>query len=76
MYIVYMHILYIHTYIFLKGKISCFSVASLEKFVVWETPPPPLSHAPDGPEIENDFIVEGGEGSFMWHLQYGYYSNG
>lgn len=69
MYIVYMHILYVHTYIFLKGKISYFSVASLKKFVVWETPPPPLSHAPDGPEIEDDFIVEGGEGSFMWHLQ-------
>lgn len=67
--IVYMHILYVHTHIFLKGKkISCFSVASLE-FVVWETPPPPWSHAPDGPEIENDFIVEGGEGSFLWHLQ-------
>lgn len=45
-----------------------FSVASLEKLVVWETPLPPLFRAPDGSEIENGVMAEGGEGSAMWHL--------
>lgn len=37
--------------------------------MLWETPPPPLSHAPDGPEIENDFMAESGEGSSIRHLK-------
>lgn len=64
-----LRILYVYTHIyethFLKRKMAHFSVASLEKLVVWETPLPPLFHAPDGSEIENDFMAEGGEGSAM-----------